>query len=158
MMSSANTLPPSPLSLALSLSHRHTQSERERLMNYPRLSVYRRKRQERPRSVLLMAACGLHSLLRPLLRFLLKHVWPLRVLAVLWQTGSSVAGTILLTPFFPRSLTASPPCQFHPFFDSPSGYLHFTPPSCALYGYGFHSSRCWVHTPKPTPFKRASIT
>lgn len=59
--------------------------------------------------MLLMAACALHSLLRPLLRIFLKHVWPLRVLAVLWQTGSSVAGTILLTPFFLRSLTASPP-------------------------------------------------
>lgn len=155
VMSSANTLPPSPLSLALSLSHRHTQSERERLINYPRLSVYRRKRQERPRSVLLMAACGLHSLLRPLLRFLLKHVWPLRVLAVLWQTGSSVAGTILLTPFFPRSLTASPPCQFHPFLTLP---LATSTSPLPLVLSMVTASRCWVHTPKATPFKRASIT
>lgn len=49
---------------SLSLSRPHTRSERERLINYPLVSVYRWKRQ-RGQGRLLMACCFPHSLLLP---------------------------------------------------------------------------------------------
>lgn len=86
-----------------------------------------------------------------LLQFVSNHVCLLLLSAVLWESESGVAGTILLTPSFPFPWQPRPLCQFHPLWLSLRLHLHFTPPSYPLYGYTFKLSLLLSTQTKPTP-------
>lgn len=118
------------------LSLPHTQ--RERLINYPADSVYRKVSQVGCGRLVLLTHSSFSApvCLKPCLSF---QLYPHRILQL-----QALSCSLLL---FHCSLTS---CQLHPTV-SPSGHLHCTPPTFTLYTYSITSNGCQVHkhTPKP---------